>query len=97
MGSHEQGGARAPKQKDSAQIQDRDAGQPQRAKWKDWWYHHKKTKPKDRKKLLVWFDPGDTRTLIINENGDFVGLRDKSDRAHELFQGLEKCRKDRQP
>ena len=52
---------------------------------------------KDRQKLLIWFDPNDTRTLIINEDGDFVGLQDKSERAHELFQALEKCRKDRQP
>ena len=52
---------------------------------------------KDRQKLLVWFDPNDTRTLIINEDGDFVGLQDKSERAHELFQALEQCRKDRQP
>ena len=39
--------------------------------------------PEDRQKLLVWLDPGDTRSLIVNEDGDLVGLQDKSEKDRE--------------
>ena len=38
---------------------------------------------KDREKPLVWLDPGYTRSLIVNEDGDLVGLQDKSEKDRQ--------------